>query len=140
VSDSTILLVEDNPDDAELTEMALAQAGLVNRIVVVRDGQEALDYLFDESRGLPELVVLDLRLPRVSGLEVLRRLRGNERTRLARVVVLTTSNEQQDIRGAFDTGANAYVRKPVDFTEFAEAVRQLGLFWMVVSQPPPGPA
>jgi CheY-like chemotaxis protein len=132
--------VEDNPDDAELTEMALAQAGLVNRIVVVRDGQEALDYLFDESRGLPELVVLDLRLPRVSGLEVLRRLRGNERTRLARVVVLTTSNEQQDIRGAFDTGANAYVRKPVDFTEFAEAVRQLGLFWMVVSQPPPGPA
>lgn len=140
MSDSTILLVEDNPDDAELTEMALAQAGLVNRIVVVRDGQEALDYLFDESRGLPELVVLDLRLPRVSGLEVLRRLRGNERTRLARVVVLTTSNEQQDIRGAFDTGANAYVRKPVDFTEFAEAVRQLGLFWMVVSQPPPGPA
>jgi two-component system response regulator len=141
-----ILLVEDNPDDVELTLRALEQHKVANEVVVVRDGAEALDYLFatgayagrDASR-FPQVVLLDLKLPKVDGLEVLRRLRADARTELLPVVVLTTSDEQRDVIGSYKLGANSYVRKPVDFQQFAEAVRQLGLYWLLLNEsPPPG--
>lgn len=141
-----ILLVEDNPDDEALTLRALSKNNILNEVVVVRDGVEALDYLFgagsyegrDTSRQ-PELILLDLKLPRLDGLGVLKRLRADERTRLQPVVVLTTSNEEQDIISSYELGANSYIRKPVDFNQFIEAVGQLGLYWLVINQPPPGP-
>lgn len=140
----TILLVEDNPDDVELTLRAFSKSKIGNEIVVVRDGQEALDYLFAtgahagrDASALPEVVLLDLKLPKVDGLEVLRRLRADERTRLLPVVVLTSSGEQQDMLSSYDLGANSFVRKPVDFAEFMDAARHLGLYWLVLNQVPP---
>ena len=140
----TILLVEDNPDDVELTLRALKQYHIQNRIMVVRDGAEALDYLFAtgayadrDTSALPAVVLLDLKLPKVDGLEVLQRMRADERTKLVPVVILTSSREEQDIVNGYKLGANSYVRKPVDFTQFLEAARQLGLYWLVINEPPP---
>jgi len=138
-----ILLVEDNPDDEVLTLRALQKSNIMNQVMVARDGAEALDYLFAtgaysgrDANELPELVLLDLKLPKVDGLEVLQRLRADERTRLLPVVVLTSSNEQRDILESYNLRANSYIRKPVDFVQFREAVRQLGLYWLVLNVPP----
>jgi two-component system, response regulator len=133
-----ILLVEDNADDRDLTLMAFKDSNIANRIDIARDGQEALDYLADTSRPLPALVLLDLKLPRIMGLDVLERVRTNPRTRLVPIVVLTSSKEESDRYRSYVRGVNAYVQKPVDFDEFASAVRELGLFWLVLNQPPPG--
>jgi two-component system response regulator len=140
----TVLLVEDNPSDEKLTIRAFQRGRLGNRVDVVRDGAEALDYLFGQGSHagrahatLPALVLLDLNLPRVAGLEVLRRIRADDRTRLLPVVVLTSSREEEDVARSYALGANAYVRKPVDFGEFVEAARVLGLFWSVHNEPPP---
>lgn len=140
----TILLVEDNPDDVKLTLHAFEQCGIVNRVVVVNNGVDALDYLFGRGafagrdlRDQPAVVLLDLRLPKVDGLEVLRRLRADVRTRTQPVVVMTSSKEEEDITASYNLGANGYVRKPVDFDRFNEAVRQLGLFWLLLNEPPP---
>jgi len=139
-----ILLVEDNPDDEALTMRALKQSKLANDIVVSRDGSEALDFLFGtgahEGRDvshMPTVVLLDLKLPKVSGLEVLQRLREDPRTKLIPVVVLTSSSEDEDMMRSYQLGANSYVRKPVIFGKFADAVSQLGLYWMLLNQPPP---
>jgi two-component system, response regulator len=139
-----LLLVEDNPTDEKLTIRAFKKAGVTNEIVVVRDGAEALDYLFGtgkyegrETNGLPAVALLDLSLPRIDGLEVLRRIRADERTRSLPVVILTASKEHEDIARGYALGANAYVRKPVDFAEFAEAAKTLGLFWLLLNEPPP---
>ena len=141
---SVILLVEDNPDDEMLTLRALRKANVGNDIVVARDGVEALDYLFGtgshagrDVRELPHVMLLDLKLPRIDGLEVLRRVRADDRTRVLPVVILTSSNEEPDRTKGYRLGANSYVRKPVDFTEFVDAVRQLGLYWLLLNQPPP---
>jgi two-component system, response regulator len=134
--DSIILLVEDNPDDEALTRRALKKNNVQNEMVVAHDGQEALDYLFGSAK-LPQLILLDLKLPKIDGLEVLRRLRAEERTRLLPVVVLTSSNEERDLVSSYSLGANSYVRKPVDFKEFTEAARQLGLYWLLLNEPPP---
>ncbi|PLS86597.1 MAG: two-component system response regulator [Actinobacteria bacterium] len=138
-----ILLVEDNPDDELLTRRALKKNNIGNEVVVARDGVEALDYLFGtgayEGRDLsvmPQVILLDLKLPKLDGLEVLRRLRGNERTSLLPVVILTSSKEQQDLVDGYGYGANSYIRKPVDFAQFIEAVRQLGLYWLVLNETP----
>ncbi|MBZ5660362.1 MAG: response regulator [Acidobacteriia bacterium] len=144
MSDNVILLVEDNPDDEALTLRALKKNNILNQVVVARDGAEALDYLFGAGKYsgrdpnlLPHVVLLDLKLPKVDGLEVLRQLRASERTKLLPVVILTSSNEEQDRYRGYDLGANSYVRKPVDFTKFIEAVRQLGLYWLVLNERPP---
>jgi two-component system response regulator len=130
-----ILLVEDNPDDVELTKLAVEKSKLINEIVVAVDGREALDYLFT---GLaPSIVLLDLKLPKIDGLEVLRRIRADERTKLLPVVILTTSTEEKDVITGYNLGANSYVRKPVDFAQFVEAARQLGLYWLVLNEGPP---
>lgn len=141
---NTILLVEDNPDDVELTLRAFARAKVANEIIVVRDGEEALEYLFATGRHqgrnpneLPQVVLLDLKLPKVDGHEVLRRVRAHETTRRLPVVVLTSSNEERDIIGSYDLGANSFVRKPVDFSEFIDAARHLGLYWLVLNCTPP---
>lgn len=143
-ADKVILLVEDNPDDEELTLRAFRRNNILNPVVVARDGEEALDYLFAtgsysgrDTRQQPQVVLLDLKLPKVDGLEVLRRLRADPRTRLLPVVILTTSNEERDILASYQLGANGYVRKPVDFDQFLEAARQLGLYWLVLNVPPP---
>ncbi len=136
MTERVILLVEDNPSDEELTLRALKKSNFLNPVTVARDGAEALAYLFGDN-PLPQIVLLDLKLPKVDGLEVLRELRANERTKLLPVVVLTSSVEEQDILRSYDLGANSYVRKPVDFTQFVEAVRQLGLYWLVLNQPVP---
>lgn len=138
-----ILLVEDNPDDEELTRIALQESKILNTLVVARDGAEALDYLFatgqydgrDPSTN-PQLVLLDVKLPKIDGIEVLRRLREDERTKLLPVVILTSSNEEQDMVRSYKLGANSYVRKPVDFTQFIEAVKYLGLYWLVLNEVP----
>jgi CheY-like chemotaxis protein len=141
-----ILLVEDSEDDVELTLRAFEKSKVVNEIVVTRDGEEALDYLF--ARGayadrdpsiVPEVVLLDLKLPKVDGLSVLRELRGHESTRRLPVVILTSSNEQTDLLTSYDLGVNSFVRKPVDFNQFIEAARHLGLYWLVLNEPPPKP-
>ena len=136
-----ILLVEDNPDDRVLTVRALKRHNIANQIDEVKDGQEALDYLFGEgdyagrdTSVQPQVVLLDLKLPKVDGLEVLKRLRDDPRTRRLPVVVLTSSSEQQDIVSSYDLGANSYVRKPVDFKEFLDAAKQLGLYWLVLNE------
>ena len=141
-----ILLVEDNPDDEALTLRAFKKNNILNDIVVCRDGAEALEFLFCTGKfegrvddPLPQLVLLDLKLPKLDGTEVLRRIRANERTRLLPVVVLTSSKEDRDVIESYQLGANSYVRKPVDFTEFLQAVRALGLFWLVLNVPPPAP-
>jgi two-component system response regulator len=139
-----ILLVEDNPDDEALTLRALKKNNFLNEVVVKRDGVEALDYLLPTEVGAgnapsvrPAVVLLDLKLPKLDGLEVLQRLRADTRTNTLPVVVLTSSNEQKDIVESYNLGANSYVRKPVDFHEFVEAVRQLGLYWLVINVAPP---
>ena len=144
MEDKMILLVEDNPDDEALTLRALWKNNIGNRMVVVRDGAEALDFLFcigayadRDPREMPNMILLDLKLPKVDGLEVLRRIRADERTHLLAVVILTSSNEEQDLIEGYKNGANSYVRKPVDFTQFVEAVRQLGLYWLVLNEAPP---
>jgi CheY-like chemotaxis protein len=136
--------VEDNPDDQELTRRALEENDIANEIVVAQDGAEALDYLFGRGRWAdrdldvqPQLVLLDLKLPKVDGLEVLRRVRADERTARLPVIVLTSSREESDVAESYGSGANSYVRKPVDFTEFREAVRQVGLYWLLLNEPPP---
>ncbi len=146
MSEKTILLVEDNPDDELLTLRALRKNKILNEVTVVRDGAEALDYLFGagkyagrDIRDMPQVVLLDLKLPKLDGLEVLRRLRADELTRRLPVVVLTSSDEEQDILASYDLGANSYVRKPVEFHQFIDALRQLGLYWLVLNQPPPPP-
>lgn len=145
MSTKVILLVEDNPDDELLTLRALKKTGVQNDVVIARDGVEALDYLF--ARGsysgrdpavMPQLILLDLKLPRVDGLEVLRRLRSEERTRLLPVVILTSSREQRDMLDGYGLGANSYVRKPVDFEQFVRAVDLLKLYWLVLNEDPPG--
>lgn len=132
-----IALVEDNPDDEALTLRALKRNGIANEIVVLRDGVEALGFLLDAAKPLPQLVLLDLKLPRIDGLEVLKRLRSEPRTQLLPIVILTSSSEERDVIEGYRLGANSYVRKPVDFNEFSEAVRQLGLYWLVLNQPVP---
>jgi two-component system response regulator len=143
MSNYPILLVEDNPDDEELTLRALNQNNILNDVVVARDGAEALDYLFASGRyagrdpgALPGLILLDLKLPKISGIEVLQRLRADPRTRLLPVVVLTSSTQEEDIVNSYSFGANSYVRKPVSFVQFTEAVRQLGLYWLVLNESP----
>ncbi len=138
-----ILLVEDNPDDADLTIRALKRGNISNPIVLARNGAEALDYLFGtgayagrNSADPPKVVLLDLKLPKVDGLEVLRRIRSDERTRTLPVVILTSSDEQRDVVESYHLGANSYVRKPVGFAEFTEAVRQLGLYWVLINRQP----
>jgi two-component system response regulator len=139
-----ILLVEDNPDDEELTMRALRKNNIGNAVVVAHDGAEALEFVFGtgayagrDVRDAPQVILLDLKLPKVDGLEVLRRIRADERTRLQPVVILTSSKEEQDVLDGYKLGANSYVRKPVDFNQFVEAVRQLGLYWLVLNELPP---
>lgn len=138
-----ILLVEDNPDDEELTIRALKKNHISNPVIVARDGVEALDYLFHRGAyesatpALPQVVLLDLKLPRVDGLQVLREIRANERTRMLPVVILTSSKEEQDLISGYSLGANSYIRKPVNFTDFTEAVRTLGLYWLLLNEYPP---
>jgi two-component system, response regulator len=141
--EKVILLVEDNPDDEALTLRALKKNDIRNQVVVARDGAQALEYLFGtgerkerDPEVSPQLVLLDLKLPRVDGLEVLRRIRADERTRLLPVVILTSSKEQRDLVEGYGYGANSYIRKPVDFGQFVEAVRQLGLYWLVLNETP----
>ncbi len=145
MSQNTLLLVEDNPDDEMLTLRALRRQNLANEIVVARDGQEALDWMFAEGEfsdrdpnDLPQVILLDLKLPKVDGLQVLEQIRANPVSRNVPVVVLTSSNEEQDLLRSYDLGANSYVRKPVDFEQFLEAARQLGLFWLVLNEVPYG--
>jgi CheY-like chemotaxis protein len=142
-SDKTILLVEDNPDDEALAIRALKRHHIGNQIVVARDGVETLDYLFGRGQYAgrdisvkPTVILLDLKLPRVDGLEVLRCLREDERTKLLPVVVLTTSSEEQDILTSYSLGCNSYIRKPVDFIQFSEAIRQLGMYWLLMNELP----
>jgi two-component system response regulator len=140
----TILLVEDNADDEALTLRALNKSKVANRIDVVRDGAEALEYLFctgayanRDPLDLPQVILLDLKLPKVDGLEVLRRLRADPRTHRLAIVILTSSKEEQDLATAYAYGANSYVRKPVDFSQFVDAISHLGLYWLVLNEPPP---
>ena len=144
MEDKIILLVEDNADDEKLTLRALKKNNIRNEVVVARNGAEALDYLFGTGayagrnlKLMPQVVLLDLKLPKVDGLEVLRRVRTNDRTKLLPVVILTSSNEEQDRINGYGLGANSYVRKPVDFNQFSEAVRQLGLYWLVLNEAAP---
>jgi two-component system response regulator len=139
-----ILLVEDNRDDEALTLRALKKNNIKNEVVVARDGVEALDFLMGtgshagrDLNVMPQVILLDLKLPKVDGLEVLKRVRAHERTRLLPIVILTSSNEEQDRINGYGLGANSYVRKPVDFAQFIEAVRQLGLYWLILNEPPP---
>lgn len=140
---NVILLVEDNPDDADLTRRAFTKNNIANKLVVAQDGVEALDYLFAAGawtgRGEetdPTLVILDLKLPKINGLEVLRKMRADPRTRLLPVIILTSSVEEEDVIRGYDLGCNSYIHKPVDFLQFNEAVRQLSLYWLVLNQPP----
>jgi len=144
MSSDVILLVEDNPDDEALTIRALNRNNITNEVVVARDGVQAMDYVFAtgdhadrDIKDLPRLVLLDLKLPKVDGLEVLKQIRADERTKRLPVVVLTSSKEEQDLVDSYNLGVNSYIRKPVDFTLFTEAVRQVGLYWLVLNEPPP---
>lgn len=135
-----ILLVEDNADDEELTLRAFRKNNIRNEVKVARDGQEAIDYFFAEGASenpVPAMVLLDLKLPKVDGLEVLRRIRSDQRTCILPIIILTSSKEEQDIVSGYRLGANSYIRKPVDFNNFSEAIRQLGLYWLVLNEPPP---
>ena len=139
-----ILLVEDNPDDQTLILRALKKNNILNEVVLVRDGVEALDYLFSTGAHqgrdpdlMPQVVLLDIKLPKLDGLEVLKRIRADERTKRLPVVILTTSREQQDLMTSYNSGVNSYIQKPVDFNQFSEAVRKLGLYWILLNIPPP---
>lgn len=141
MKNKVILLVEDNPDDEELTRLAFDECRVANTMIVARDGQEALDYLFAEgahagrdANEMPQVILLDLKLPKVDGLEVLHRVRADERTKLLPVVVLTSSKEEQDLIDSYSLGASSYIQKPVDYLQFLDAVRQLGLYWLVLNQ------
>jgi len=134
-----ILLVEDNPDDEQLTRRALKEHNVANPVDVALDGQEAIDILFDPERKLPALVLLDLRLPKVSGLEVLRRLRADPARKLVPVVILTASKEESDLVQGYSFGANSYIRKPVDFKQFSAAVAHLSMYWLLLNEAPPAP-
>jgi len=144
MAEKMILLVEDNPDDEELTLRALHKSKLTNDIAVVRDGSEALDFLFCQNEyvdrdplTLPAVILLDLKLPKLNGIDVLKRIRADERTRLIPVVILTSSSEDEDMINSYSSGANSYVRKPVAFASFADAVSELGLYWMLLNEQPP---
>ena len=144
MNEQAILLVEDNASDEELTLRALKKSNILNTVVVARDGAEALDYLFARgayasrnANDVPLVILLDLNLPKIGGIEVLRSIRANERTKLLPVVILTSSKEDKDLIGGYGSGANSYIVKPVDFTQFAETVRQLGMYWLVLNQRPP---
>lgn len=146
MSEKTILLVEDNEDDEELAMLAFQRCRVANEMAVVRDGQEALDYIFgteanagQDAKELPQLILLDLKLPKVEGLEVLRRLRSDPRTRRLPVVILTSSREEEDMITSYNLGANSYVRKPVEFARFAEAIHQLQMYWLVLNESPTTP-
>lgn len=134
-----ILLVEDNPDDEELTRIAFEENCMLDELVVARDGEEALNYLLNPANPLPQLVLLDLNLPKVDGLEVLKRLRANARTRLMPVAVMTSSKRHGDLDSCYSLGCNSYIQKPVDFTQFVDAVSQLGRYWLMLNQPAPLP-
>jgi two-component system, response regulator len=143
MKNKVILLVEDNPSDIKLTKRALEQSQITNELIVAEDGGEALDYLFGtgqyagrDIRIIPAVVLLDLKLPRIDGLEVLKKIRANELTSLLPVVILTSSDQEKDIIASYKIGANSYIRKPVDFNQFAEAVRTLGLYWLLLNEPP----
>ena len=141
IEDTKILLVEDNPDDVELTLLAFKEYNLSNQIVVARDGQEALDILFpseekSKKSKLPDIILLDLKLPKVSGLEVLKEIKTHPETRIIPVIVLTTSNEDRDMRDSYRLGVNSYIRKPVKFDKFVEVIKQLGLYWILLNQIP----
>jgi CheY-like chemotaxis protein len=144
LEEKIILLVEDNPDDITLTERALKKSHILNKLIVAKDGVEALDYLFGtgswagrDMNNMPEIVLLDLKLPKIDGLEVLKRIRANAPTKLLPVVILTSSKEEKDLIDGYSMGANSYIRKPVNFNQFADAVRQLGLYWLVLNERPP---
>jgi two-component system response regulator len=144
LNNKKILLVEDNPDDVELTLRAFKKNNIMNEVVVKCDGAEALDFFFgkngvagNENNGMPSVILLDLKLPKIDGLEVLKKLRADERTKLIPIVILTSSKEQRDIVNGYDLGCNSYIRKPVDFNQFAEAIKQLGLYWLVLNEAPP---
>jgi two-component system response regulator len=144
MNEKIILLVEDNPDDEELTLRALKQSHVLNEVIVVRDGEEALEYLYgtgrysnQDTRSQPQVMLLDLKLPKLGGLDVLKRVRAEPSTQLLPVVILTSSNEDEDILSSYRLGANSYVRKPVEFKRFADAVQQLGLYWMLINQAAP---
>ena len=144
MEEKMILLVEDNPDDVMLTERALKKSHILNKLVVAKDGVEALDYLFctgswtgRDLSNMPEVVLLDLKLPKIGGLEVLKKIRADSRTKLLPVVILTSSKEEKDLIAGYALGANSYIRKPVNFNQFVEAVHQLGLYWLVLNEPPP---
>ncbi len=145
--EKVIMLVEDNPDDEELTLRALRKANIANEVFVARDGTEALDFLFGTGRHaglqtlpMPAVVLLDLKLPKLNGIDVLKRIRADPRTRLIPVVILTSSSEDEDMLKSYQSGANSYVRKPVEFSSFASAVAQLGMYWMLLNQVPPSRA
>jgi two-component system, response regulator len=144
MEDKIILLVEDNPDDVELTLRAFNRSNIFNKVIVAKDGMEALDYLFGkgsykerEIKDLPILIMLDLNLPKMNGLEVLKTIRQNELTKLLPVVILTSSNQDEDVTASYELGANSYIRKPVNFNDFIEAVKVLGLYWLLWNEPPP---
>ena len=144
MKEKIILLVEDNPDDITLTLRALKKNSILNEVVVAKDGVEALDYLFGtgiyagrDTSVMPVVTLLDLKLPKIDGFEVLKRVRSNERTKLIPIVILTSSKEDDDIINGYSLGANSYIRKPVDFEQFTEAIRELGLYWILINEPPP---
>jgi CheY-like chemotaxis protein len=144
LQEKIIFLVEDNPDDVVLTERALKKSHILNKLVVARDGAEALEYIFGtgnysgrDMSKMPEVILLDLKLPKIDGLEVLKKIRADMRTKLLPVVILTSSKEENDLINGYSLGANSYIRKPVNFNQFAEAIRQLGLYWLVLNEAPP---
>jgi len=144
MKDKVILLVEDNPDDVELTKMAFEKNNIANRVIVARDGVEALDYMFGtglyagrNAKDIPIVILLDLKLPKIDGLEVLKSIRQNEFTRLTPVVILTSSAEEKDVVNGYNMGASSYIRKPVNFEQFTDAIKHLGLYWLVWNEPPP---
>jgi CheY-like chemotaxis protein len=144
LEDKIILLVEDNPDDVILTERALKKSHILNKLIVTKDGAEALDFIFGtgtysdrDMRIMPEVILLDLKLPKIDGLEVLKRIRSDPRSKILPVVILTSSKEESDLIRGYTLGANSYIRKPVNFNQFVEAIRQLGLYWLVLNEAPP---